>query len=339
MHPVTVAAIGLDHPHIFDQTRAVLAAGARLVAMYADEDALAQPFLREFPQAQRVADPRAILEDPRIELVLSASIPDERAALAVQAMQQGKDVLLDKPAATTLAQLAELRRVQAQTGRIVSVWFSERLAVRCAARASALVAAGAVGRVVHTVGLGPHRIGGKARPEWFYRRERCGGILADIGAHQCEQFLHYTGSTEAQVVAAHVANQAHAEHPELEDFGEMLLRGNRGSGYARVDWHTPAGLPSWGDARLTILGTEGSIELRKNLDIAGRPGRDHLFLIDRHGTRHIDCSAEPLPFAAQLLADVRERSQTAMPQAHCFLASELALQAQAVARRLEGNGA
>ena len=58
----------------------------------------------------------------------------------------------------------------------------------------------------------------------------------------------------------------------------------------RVDWFTPDGLPTWGDGRLTILGTEGTIELRKYVDIAGRPGGDHLFLVDKKGVRHIDCS-------------------------------------------------
>ena len=57
-----------------------------------------------------------------------------------------------------------------------------------------------------------------------------------------------------------------------------------------MDWFTPDGLPTWGDGRLTILGTEGTIELRKYLDIAGRPGTDHLFLVDKAGTRHIDAS-------------------------------------------------
>lgn len=224
--------------------------------------------------------------------------------------------------------------MQAQTGCIVAVWFSERLAVRAAARATALVQAGAIGRVLHTTGLGPHRLGDTPRPDWFYQREQHGGILADIGSHQVEQFLHYTGSTQAEVVAAQVANHAHPEHPGLDDFGEAMLRGNGGSGYCRVDWFTPRGLPTWGDGRLMILGTEGQIELRKTIDVAGRPGGDHLFLVDRDGVRHVDCQGEPLPYAGRLLDDVRQRSETAMTQAHCFLAVELALQAQAMARRL-----
>jgi hypothetical protein len=134
-----------------------------------------------------------------------------------------------------------------------------------------------------------------------------------------------------------VANFAHPEYPELDDFGDMLLRGDAGRGYIRVDWFTPDGLGTWGDGRLTILGTDGFIELRKYIDLAGRPGGDHLFLVDKTQTRYIDCRSTELPFGRQLLDDVRHRTQTAMSQAHAFLASELALQAQAVARAVQAE--
>ena len=200
--------------------------------------------------------------------------------------------------------------------------------------ASRLVMAGAIGKVVQTVGLGPHALNNNPRPDWFYQRARYGGILCDIAAHQCDQFLHFTGSTAAEVVASHIANHANPDKPELEDFGEVLLRGNGGTGYIRVDWYSPKGLPVWGDGRLTILGTDGYIELRKYIDIGGQPGSDHLILVDQKGIARIDCSGEPLPYGPSLLADVLDRTETAMTQAHCFLATELALKAEAQATRV-----
>ena len=333
--PLRFAAIGLNHAHIYGQTVALLDAGAELVAVHADEDDLAAAYQKRFPQARRVADRRAILDDAAIQIVVSATIPDTRAAVAIELMRHGKDVMVDKPGVITLTELAEVRRVQAETGRIFSVCFSERFENRATEKASRLVAAGAIGRVVQTVGLGPHSLRNNPRPDWFFQRQRYGGILCDIAAHQCDQFLHFTGSTRAEVVASHIANHANPETPELEDFGELLLRGNGGTGYIRVDWYTPKGLGVWGDGRLTILGTEGYIELRKYVDVAGRPGGDHLFLIDAKGTQHIDCSAEPLPYGPRLIADVLNRTETAMPQQHCFLATELALKAEAMATRIE----
>ncbi|MCP4005301.1 MAG: Gfo/Idh/MocA family oxidoreductase [bacterium] len=329
--PIRVAAIGLDHGHIFGMAHSVVAAGAELVSFFPSTGGLAEIFAKAHPDARAVADPREILEDDTIQLVLCAAVNADRAAIGLDVMRHGKDFMSDKPGVTTLEQLAEVRRVQADTGRIYSICFSERFENQATVRASELVSEGAIGRVLQTVGLGPHRMNAPTRPEWYFRRARYGGILCDIASHQMDQFLHFTGASEARVVASRIANHAHPQYPELEDFGEVLLEGDGCSGYVRVDWFTPDGLSSWGDGRLTLLGSEGFIEVRKNIDLAGRADGSHLFLVDGDQTRHIDCSQVALPYGRQLLEDVLNRSETAMTQVHCFLACELALQAQAQA--------
>ncbi len=152
--------------------------------------------------------------------------------------------------------------------------------------------------------------GRTGRPEWFWHPEQYGGILADIGSHQVDQFLFYTGSTKAQVVASQIANVRHHDHPEFQDFGDMMLRGDAGFGYVRLDWFTPEGLGTWGDGRLFILGTDGYIELRKYVDVAGRPGGNHLFVVNKDAARYIDCNNLVLPFGPQFIGDVGE------PDAH-----------------------
>lgn len=337
-HPgFALGTIGINHGHIYGQTQVMLDAGCRLKAFYAPEDDLAAAYAKAFPQAARVADEREILEDPEILLVLGAGILADRAPMAVRAMRHGKDVMLDKPGATTLDQLAELRRTQSETGRILSILYSEHYTQPATVAAGEMVKAGAIGRVLQTAGLGPHRVGNYPRPDWFWSRERTGGILCDIGSHQAEQFLFFTGSEHAEVAASHIANFDHPEKPEFEDFGQMLLVSDKGTGFIRVDWFTQDGLPTWGDGRLFILGTEGTIELRKYIDIAGRPGTDHLFVVDRKGVRHVDCSKTKITYGEQLRDDVLDRTGTAMSQAHCFLATELALTAQARAARIGGT--
>jgi len=333
---IRFAVIGINHNHIFGQVNLLLRAGAEFVAFYAPEPHLADNFGSLFSDVKQARSEAEILEDDSIHLVVSAGIPCDRAPLGIRAMQHGKDYMSDKPGFTTLEQLSEARRVQAETGRIYSVCFSERLENPATVKAGELAADGVIGKVVQTVGLGPHRIHVPSRPEWFFQKDKYGGILTDIASHQADQFLFFTGSTQAEVAAAQVANYKFPEYPELEDFGEMLLRGDGGTGYVRVDWYTPDGLPVWGDGRLTILGTEGYIELRKYVDIGGRAGGDHLFLVTQEGVRYIDCSAVELPYGRQLIQDVLNRTETAMPQAHVFLASQLVLEAEAKADRL-GN--
>jgi predicted dehydrogenase len=331
---IKFAAIGLNHGHIYGQCEAVIRGGGELVAFYAKEADLAAAFQKRFPKATLAKDPREILEDKSIALVTSAAIANERAPLGVEVMKHGKDYMADKPGMTTLEQLAEVRKVQAETKRIYSILYSERHENKATVKAGELVKAGAIGTVVQTMGVGPHRMNPKTRPDWFFKKEQYGGILTDIASHQFDQFLYFTGSTEAQVVASQVGNVHHPQYPGLEDFGDVMLKGNGGMGYIRVDWFTPDGLATWGDGRLTILGTDGFIEIRKNVDIGGRGLGSHLFLVDQKETRYVDCADVALPYGTRLVDDVLNRTETAMPQTHVFLAMQLALEAETRARRV-----
>ncbi len=331
---IKFAVIGPNHAHIYSQVEAAIRGGGELVSFFAKEPELAAEFGKRFPGAKPARGEDEILEDQKIQLVLSAAIPDERAPLGIRVMQHGKDYMSDKPGITSLEQLAEVRKVQAQTRRIYSIMYSERFENRATVMAGELVKAGAIGRVVQTIGMGPHRMSPKQRPPWFFDRKRYGGILCDIASHQADQFLFFTGSTEAEIVTSQVGNVHNQQYPEFEDFGDLVLRGNGGAGYIRVDWFTPDGLSTWGDGRLTILGTDGFIEVRKNVDIAGRAGGSHLFLVDQKETRYIDSADHALPYGEQLAADVLNRTETAMAQVHCFLAMELVLKAQKQAQRL-----
>lgn len=332
---IRIAAIGLQHNHIYDQVSVLLGAGAELVWCFDRDHERLDEFARRFPQAKRARDVDEILQDTGIHLVASAAIPSERGPLGIRVMQHGKDYLSDKPGFVSLAQLEEARRVQAETGRIYAVYFGERLGNAATVKAGELVRGGAIGQVIQTAGFGPHRLLGHVkRPAWTFEKRHFGGIINDLASHQIDQFLHFTGSTSAEIVSAQVGNFKHPQYPEIEDFGDLVLRSDRATGYIRVDWLTPPGLETWGDVRLFLLGTDGYIEIRKNCDLAGRAGSNHLFLVDQRGTHYIDCSQVALPFAAQFIRDVLDRTDTAMSQTQCFLASELALRAQDAAVKL-----
>jgi predicted dehydrogenase len=333
-HSIRFAVIGLDHAHIMGITAAVIRGGGELVAFYATLPKAIAGFQKIYPQARLAKSEDEILDDPSIQLVASASIANLRAPLGIRVMKHGKDFLSDKPAITTLEQLAEVRKVSAATGRMFAIMYSERLEVRAAVQAGYLVKAGAIGKVVQTINIAPHQVNAPSRPDWFWDPVQFGGILCDIGSHQADQFIYYTGSTTAAVTASQIANVNHPTHPEFQDFGDMMLQGNGGAGYVRVDWFTPDGLGVWGDGRLFILGTEGYIELRKYLDIAGRPGGNHLFIVDKKQIRYMDCSNVVLPFGPQFVADIVNRTHTAEDQQQALLAAELVLKAQKNALRL-----
>lgn len=330
-YSVKFAVIGLDHYHIMSMTAAVQRGGGELVSVYATSPHAIADFQKRFGDVKVARSEDEILNDPAIQLVAAAPIPDQRAPLGIRVMNHGKDYLSDKPAVTTLEQLADVRKAIQQTNRIFAIMYSERLEVKAAVKAGELVKSGAIGRVVQTVNLAPHQInqkGSAARPDWFWDSARYGGILCDIGSHQADQFVYYTGSTVAHVTASQIANVNHQDKPKFQDFGDMMLQGNGGAGYVRVDWFTPDGLGTWGDGRLFILGTEGYIELRKYIDIAERKDGNHLFLVDQKQTRYIDCNDVVLPFGPQFVADIVNRTHVAQDQEQALLATELVLKAQ-----------
>ena len=327
--PLKLGIIGIDHGHIFGMLGNMIAQGCWAESYWTDGPAVTETKFGEvFPEVAKADDCRRILDDPEVRMILIAAVPEDRAGFAIEAMRAGKDVMVDKPGCTTLAQLDEIRTVQAETGRLWSVNFSERFQVPAVTKAEELVFGGAIGKVVQTVGLGPHKKNLKTRPPWFYKRARYGGILCDVGSHQIDQFLHFTGSAEAEIAHAHVENNTLPDRPGFQDFGEVVLRSDRGHGYIRVDWFTPDGLPTWGDGRLFIQGTEGHIELRKYTDI-GRPHvTNSLFLVNGEANELIPCDDAGLPYFPRLIADVQDRTETAVAQSHTFKTMELAIRAQ-----------
>lgn len=331
---IQFSVIGINHAHIYSQVEAVIRGGGQLVSLYAKEPDLVAAFTKRYPQVKLAKSEDEILGDKSIQLILSSAIPVDRAGIGLRAMQHGKDYMVDKPGITSLEQLDDVRRVQKQTGRIYSIMYSERFENKATVKAGDLVKAGAIGKVIQTAILAPHRMTANTRPQWFFDKKYFGGIITDIGSHQFDQFLFFTSSDKAEIVASQVGNVAHPQYPAFEDFGDVMLRGNGGAGYIRIDWFTPDGLNTWGDGRLTVLGTEGYIEVRKNTDIAGREGANHLFLVNKKETQYMNCNNVDLPFGRQLVDDVVNRTETAMTQRHCFLATELALKAQKAAQRI-----
>ncbi|AEI41686.1 Gfo/Idh/MocA family protein [Paenibacillus mucilaginosus] len=331
-----IAAVALDHGHIYGMVNGLLEAGATLKWVYDRDPVKAEAFARTYPQVTIAASEEEILADPQVHLVAGAAVAYKRCELGLRVMDAGKDYFTDKAPFTTLEQLEAARSKVRETGRKYMVYYSERLHVEAAVYAGQLVEQGAVGRVIQVTGFGPHRLNAPSRPEWFFQREHYGGILCDIGSHQIEQFLFYAGCKKAEVLHSKIANYNCPDYPELEDFGDATLLGDNGAtNYFRVDWLTPDGLGTWGDGRTVILGTEGYIELRKYIDIARDQSSNHVYLVNKEGEYHFEVNGKVgCPFFGELILDCLHRTEKAMTQEHAFLAAELCLKAQQMAMNI-----
>ena len=331
------SAVRLDHGHIYGMTNGLLEAGGTLKYVYDPDPKKVDAFIKRYPQAKAARCEEEALEDSETNLIAGAAITSERCALGLRAMNAGKDYFTDKAPFTTTAQLNSAKEAVRNTGRKYMVYYSERLHVEGAVLAGYMIERGEIGRVLSVTGFGPHRLGASGRPKWFFEREKYGGILCDIGSHQIEQYLYFAGEEDAAVNFSRIANYAHPEYPELEDFGDCSITGKNGTAnYFRVDWFTPDGLRTWGDGRTFIIGTDGFIEIRKYINLAApKPGGDHVFLTNKSGERYFNAAGTTgFPFFGKLILDCLNRTENAMTQAHAFKAAELCLKAQENAVRI-----
>lgn len=334
------ASAYLDHGHIYGQTNGLRDAGATLKTVFDPDPERLARFLEIYPEVEAASSFEQILADPEIKLVNAAAIPNQRAEIGCAVMRAGKDYFTDKSPFTTLAQLEQARETVAATGQKYAVYYAERLHNDAAWQAGELIRDGAIGRVLQVLNLAPHRLAKATRPDWFFDKNNYGGILTDIGSHQVEQFLTYAGCADASINFARVENFSHPDKPGLEDFGELSLTGDTGASfYTRVDWYTPEGLRTWGDGRTFIVGTEGTIELRKYLDVAGDAPSSKLFLVNGTGEQEMEClDRTGFPFFGQFILDCIHRSENAMSQEHAFKAAQISMQAQVLADKAREQG-
>ncbi|RJP32966.1 MAG: gfo/Idh/MocA family oxidoreductase [Candidatus Omnitrophota bacterium] len=330
------ACVGLKHGHIYGMTNGLTEAGGELVWVYDDDPSKMNVFCDAYPQVKAASCEEEVLNDESLQLIAGAAITSERGPQGLRVLDHGKHYLSDKAPFTTMEQLEKAQAKVAETGKIWSVCYSERVHNESAVFAGQLIKDGVIGKVLQVTNIAPHRLNAPSRPDWFFKREQYGGILCDLGSHQIEQFLYYANVKDAKVLHSKIANYNHPEYPELEDFGDATLLGTNGAtNYFRVDWFTPNGMGAWGDGRTFIMGTKGSIELRKYIDVARDSVGDHVYLVDEEKEQHFNVNGKVgYPFFGELILDCLNGTENAMPQAHTFLAAQLSLEAQAQAIRI-----
>ncbi len=320
---------GLKHGHVFAMTNGLLEAGATLVSVYDDDIELMNAFCRRYPGTRVSKSEEEVINDPDIHLVVSAAVPCMRARLGIKVMKAGKDYFCDKPGALTLEEVECVREACAETKRKYMVYFGERIHVEGAVFAEQEIKKGRIGRVVHVTILAPHRLNSDSRPSWFFDPDKNGSILCDIGSHQIEQFLTYTGNEEADITHAYEANYANPDHPYFHDYGECTLLGTNGAtGIVRVDWFTPSGLGAWGDGRVFVVGTKGTIEIRKYVDIAQNDASDYVYIVDGLGENVYSVHGQMgFPFFPAFILDSLNRTEEVMTQQHVISSMRLAVEA------------
>ena len=323
-------SVGLDHGHIMSMTKELIAAGGVCKAVYDPDPKKVERFVKAFPDVKVAASEEEVLGDKEIKMIASACITSQRADLGLRVMSAGKDYFTDKAPLTSMEQLAAVRAKVKETGLKYMCYFGERVHSESANFAGYLIESGAIGQVVQVLGLGPHYLMPEGRPSWFFEREYFGGILCDIGSHQIEQYMFFSGNEDATVVRSNIANFANPQYPTFEDYGDAMLVGENGAvSYFRVDWYNPNSAINVRGGGQILLGTKGFIDRRSHFDPATGKSVGELFMANDKGEIGFEIAGKVgFPFFGQLILDVLNRTETAMTQEHMLKAAELSVQAQ-----------
>ena len=329
--PPAFAVVGARHSHILGQAQALADAGACAAMIWEPDDRAYAAFARAFPDVERVHDLDVILCADAIGFVTAAPIAAERAWLGIQCLEAGKDYLVDKPGVLTRFELEAVQHACERTGRRFIVWFHERLSSPATLAALDLVHAGTIGDLVGCTILAPHQLRPSERPDWFWAPEFAGDIIVDLGSHHFDLLLEATGNAPLEVTSA-VADCVHfSEHDGFLDLATVTVVGPNFQATIHLDWLSPDTLGTWGAGRIFFRGTRGYLEVRREIDLAGRPGSNHLLWVNESGSHREQWDGRTLRFASDYLADLASGAHTAIDPDRWRQASRLALDASELA--------
>jgi scyllo-inositol 2-dehydrogenase (NADP+) len=150
----------------------------------------------KYPNARIVRSVDELLAMPEIRLVVIATPNDTHLPIARACLEAGRDVLVDKPFATTLAEAEEMVGLAKKCGRVITVYHNRRFdgdfqTVR------KIVSEGTLGRMVRFESNYD-----RYRPQlkvgaWRERNSPGAGILFDLGPHLIDHALVLLGLPEA----------------------------------------------------------------------------------------------------------------------------------------------
>lgn len=321
----------LDHNHIYGMCDGLIAAGGKLISVYEPNDEKFKKFKKKYKITKRATHFSEILEDNNIQLVACAAIPNKRSSYASRTLKAGKNFFVDKTAFTEYNQIIEIERIANEKQKMFFVYFNERIHKQTSYLADYLIENQEIGDVLNVSYFGPHKLSNNRREEWFFDKDKNGGILVDIGLHAIEQFIHLTKEQFFEVKHSLIKNELNAIGKEFQNYADAtIVSKKKVTLQIRVDWLTPNGLPTWGDVRSYIYGTKGYIEIRKNIDLLNKGLGEYLFLVNEKGSWVFKPTDIKYSFFNLMIHDCLHNTEYAMKQSDIFLSSKLAFEAQKI---------
>ncbi|GIP32115.1 Gfo/Idh/MocA family protein [Paenibacillus sp. J2TS4] len=157
--------------------------------------------VQDYGCGQAVEDYHVILNDPEVEAVSICTPNDGHAAIAIDCLRAGKNVLCEKPAARTYAEALEMQKVQHETGKVLNIGVVNRFntGVNIVKK---MIENGELGEVYHVyVSFRVHRSIPGLGGAFTTKAIAGGGVLIDWGVHYLDVVMYCTGDPKPKTVS------------------------------------------------------------------------------------------------------------------------------------------
>lgn len=212
-----------------------------------------------------------MLEAEQLDAVSVCTYNCQHAPCAIDALEHGCHVLLEKPFTVTLDEAVEVMRAEKKSGKILSLGFQPRMAVNMQ-MIKKIVDSGELGKVYYLQAGGGRRSGIPTPYGTTFIEKETGGIgaIGDIGTYSLDMLLHAVGDPKPLTVSGYTSHffgvrpDSYPWHPEyaekfgVDDFAAGFIRLEGGIILDfRISWAMH--MDTCGDA--LILGTEGALRI------------------------------------------------------------------------------
>ena len=189
--PVAVGLVGCGWiSEIVHLPNLIASPRASVVALADPSDERRARAMRLVPGARASSDPAELFADEAVEAVLIAVPPAAAPALAMAALRAGKHVYIEKPGASSSAEVEAIRAACGDASPAVTVGYNFRWN-EAVEQALALVRSGKIGDLV---AIQSNFTWAAGTPSGWRAAQGSGGALSDLGSHHIDLAFHFAGT-------------------------------------------------------------------------------------------------------------------------------------------------
>jgi scyllo-inositol 2-dehydrogenase (NADP+) len=249
MNPIKVGILGLGRSGWSLHALGLENNPNYVIAAVADPDSARRTEAIERFGCVAYESPQQLIAESDVELVVVATPSHTHAPLSIEALKSGKNVLVEKPMATSLAEADEMVETAKQTGKVLSVYQIRRKSADFM-KVREIVESGVLGPL-HLIKFSTFSY--SRRRDWQTLTKFGGGNLNNTGPHFIDQALVIAGGEWRNVFAdmQHLVSAGDAD-----DHLKLVFRG-AGNVVVDIEISSVAAAPP--PPHWTILGKYGSL--------------------------------------------------------------------------------